>query len=63
MFWGYTLSYTFPKHIMIPIYDLIGGWVDKFKMTFKLNKTPIDLKNEESNNQSEQKNRDEVRIK
>lgn len=37
---------------MIPIYDLIGGWVDKFRQTFKLNKTPIDLRNEESNNQS-----------
>ncbi len=38
---------------MIPINDLINGWVNKFKYAFKLNKDPTDLKNEEFNNQSE----------
>lgn len=36
---------------MMPIYDLISGWVDKFKNYFKLTKTAIDLKEEEKINQ------------
>jgi len=48
---------------MLPIYDLIGGWVDKIKHAFKLNKVPVDLKNEDTNNQSQnQNNRNDIRI-
>lgn len=47
---------------MVPIYDLIGGWVDKFRQSFKLNKAPIDLRNEDSNNQSQNQQGIENRI-
>jgi len=47
---------------MMPIYDLIGGWIDKFKNSFKLNKAPIDLRNEESNNHSNNQEGNEMRI-
>jgi hypothetical protein len=47
---------------MVPIYDLIGGWVDKFRSSFKLNKAPIDLRNEESNNHSQNQAPNEMRI-
>ena len=46
---------------MLPIYDLIGGWVDKFKSSFKLYKARIDLRNEESNNQSQNQAGNEIR--
>jgi len=47
---------------MIPIHDLIGGWVNKFKNSFKLNKAPVDLRNEESNNKSQNLSGNEIRL-